>query len=65
MVMAERNLYNIYAGVVREELSYIPLLMAMSLYLVQAVGLKLGPRNFGSMLVTMAEDLLFMHFLLI
>jgi hypothetical protein len=58
-------LYNIFAGVIREELSYIPLLMAMSLYLVQAVGLKLGPRSFGSIEVTMAEVLLFMHSLLI
>jgi hypothetical protein len=65
MVMAERNLYNIFAGVVREELSYIPLLMAMSLYLVQAAGLKPGTRNFGSIVVTMAEALLFMHSLLI
>jgi hypothetical protein len=59
------NLYNIFAGVIREELSYIPFLMAMSLYLVQAVGLKLGTRNFGSIEVTMAEALLFMHSLLI
>ena len=65
MVMAKMNLYNIFAGVIREELSYIPFLMVMSLYLVQAAVLKLGPRNFGSIEVTMAEDLLFTHSLLI
>ena len=64
-VMAKMNLYNIFAGVIREELSLYPLMMAMILCLAQAVVLKHGPRNFGSIEVTMAADLLFMHFLLI